>query len=374
MSIRKRDCKKSALGYTYQVSFSYTDYRTQEKKTHTKSGFQCYEDAKLYEETKRNELSYQHQYLKKYKITLNQLFDEWMEVEAKYLFQDNTIIDYRNRYHKHIQYKIGNYLVKDLDYKVFQQYFNDNSSIGLSTNYKLKKILNGLMNFALKCGYCTMNPIPLVFVSGVDNSRASYNKVYSDDDFEKVIQHLLAKKTHLYYVYALALYIGKYTGLRVSETFALTQDDFNFENQTIYISKKLVYANLKKDELYVQKQMKSKASKSYIPFHKDLQEIIKKWMKYHPNDYVISDTKGNLLNPKQLEYALWKISKETNIHFHYHMLRHTLATRLVNNGADLKSTQEIMRHANISTTMNIYTHVNDDNKLKALYVAFPEKK
>ena len=68
-----------------------------------------------------------------------------------------------------------------------------------------------------------------------------------------------------------------------------------------------------------------------------------------------------------------KISNELNIHFHYHMLRHTLATKLINNGADLKSTQEIMRHANISTTMNIYTHVNEKKKLKALYKAFPKK-
>lgn len=41
-------------------------------------------------------------------ITLNQLFNEWMKLEAKYYYQDNTIIDYENRYLKHISESIGN--------------------------------------------------------------------------------------------------------------------------------------------------------------------------------------------------------------------------------------------------------------------------
>ena len=53
------------------------------------------------------------------------------------------------------------------------------------------------------------------------------------------------------------------------------------------------------------------------------------------------------------------------------MLRHTLATRLVNSGAELKAVQELLRHANIMTTMNIYTHTNELNKSQALYKAFP---
>lgn len=373
MSIRKRNSKKSITGVTYQVTIHYKDRLSNEKKSHSKSGFLTYEDAVLYEQNKKEELNYQNLYLKKYKITVDQLFHDWINLDAKYQYQDNTLIDYKNRYKKHIQNRLGNYLVCDLNYMILQKYFNENSNIGLSTNYKLKKILNGLMNFALKCEYCTSNPIPLVHVSGIDHTR-NQNQVYTDKDFDLIVNELLNKKTYMNYVYVLALYIGKYTGLRISETFALTRNDFDFDNQTIQISKKLVYANLKKDEIYVVNQMKSKVSKSTIPFHKDLQVILLKWFNYHKFDYVLSDLKGTLINPKQLDYSLWKISKQLNIHFHYHMLRHTLATKLINNGADLKSTQEIMRHANISTTMNIYTHVNENKKLKALYKAFPKSK
>ena len=117
-------------------------------------------------------------------------------------------------------------------------------------------------------------------------------------------------------------------------------------------------------------QLKSKRSKGLVPFHKNLRMIVSKWLEYHPHEHVLSDKKGNYLNPKQLEFALWKASKELNVNLHYHMLRHTLASKLVNNGADLKSTQQIMRHANITTTLNIYTHVDEKQKLNALNKAF----
>lgn len=372
MTIKKKVSKKSNTGYSYQVVFSYTDYITKERKTHSKSGFLSLEDASLYEQNKKEELSFQHQYLKKYKITIDELFNEWIETEGKHLYQDNTIIDYRNRYNKHIKDRLGNIMVKDVNYSMIQNYFNKNVNIGLSTNYKLKKILNVLMNYAIKCEYCSMNYVPLIHVIGCDNSRYQDHKVYNENEFNNIITILLNKNTHLYYTFVVALYIGKYTGLRISETFALTKDDFHFDNQTIHISKKLVYANKKKNELYIKHKMKSKASKNTIPFHKNLQKIMNKWFEYHRYNYVISDGKGKLINPKQLEYALWKISKDYNIQFHYHMLRHTLATKLVNNGANLKSTQEIMRHANISTTMNIYAHVSEESKLEALYIAIPE--
>ncbi len=52
------------------------------------------------------------------------------------------------------------------------------------------------------------------------------------------------------------------------------------------------------------------------------------------------------------------------------MLRHTFATTLATNNVDIKTTQELMRHSNFNTTMNIYTHINDNVKKKALNDVF----
>ena len=371
MSIRQRKSKKTQSGVTYQVYFNYVEASTGLHKQYSKSGFITYEDASLFEKRKKMELSSTQNYIKKYKVTINDVFQEWLELEASYHYQENTIIDYKNRYYKHIENRLGNTLIMELDFKKLQSYFNENEDIGLATNYKIKDVLSVILNFAIKCQYIEHNPIRLVHITGKNQSRASAYPIYKDEDFEQIISALSNPNSDKRQAYVIAMYIGKYTGLRISEVFALDKSDFDFKKAFIYVSKKMVYADKKREDIFVSNRMKTKSSQGTLPFHKHLQMIMLDWFSIHPHEHVISDKHGKYLNPKQLEYTLWKISKDLGIHFHFHMLRHTLATRLVNSGAELKAVQELLRHANITTTMNIYTHTNELNKSQALYKAFP---
>lgn len=58
------------------------------------------------------------------------------------------------------------------------------------------------------------------------------------------------------------LYLGYFLGTRKSETLALTKDDVDFENNYIYISKRLEYHGLKRSEYHLTERMKTKGSKS----------------------------------------------------------------------------------------------------------------
>ena len=253
---------------------------------------------------------------------------------------------------------------------MLQRYFNSLDDLGITTNYKLKEIINVLLNFSIKCGYIQSNPLKYIHIVGKDNKRYQDKQVISNHEFKLVIDEILETKTYIHYSFVIALYIGRYTGLRISETFALERDDFDFDNHLLNVNKKMVYANKRNDELYVTHTMKTKSSQSILPLHHDLEIIIKKWFEYHKYQYVITNNKGKFISPKQLEYCLWNISKKHNISIHYHMLRHTLASNLIINGANVKATQEILRHANIKTTMNIYTHSNLELNARELNLAF----
>ncbi|MCB6566654.1 tyrosine-type recombinase/integrase, partial [Desulfovibrio desulfuricans] len=61
-----------------------------------------------------------------------------------------------------------------------------------------------------------------------------------------------------YYSYAVALFIGWYTGLRISETFGLKRSNFDFENNTIKIERRLQYHGVRKKDLHDTKKLKSK--------------------------------------------------------------------------------------------------------------------
>lgn len=80
---------------------------------------------------------------------------------------------------------------------------------------------------------------------------------------------------------------------------------------------------------------------------------------------------GKPITPTGIEYVLNQmIKKQFDSDIHPHMLRHTFATHLLNNGADLRTVQELLGHANLSTTQ-IYAHVTKESLQKLSF--FPSK-
>jgi len=104
-----------------------------------------------------------------------------------------------------------------------------------------------------------------------------------------------------------------------------------------------------------------------------LKSILIEWFNENPLDFLICDIDGKYCSPSNLSNLLSRTNKKLGININYHMLRHSLATTLVLNNTDLKTTQEILRHSSISTTLNIYTHVNLQHKKQALNDVFEIK-
>lgn len=140
------------------------------------------------------------------------------------------------------------------------------------------------------------------------------------------------------------------TGCRVSELINIKLINIDFTNKTIRIL--------------------GKGKKERLVYYGDyVQKYLDKYLKMNQN------TKGEYLfenNGKPLKvYDIEKMVKDTTEHISLqthvtpHTLRHTFATHLLNNGADIRTVQELLGHANLSTT-GIYTHVSTD-RLKDVY-------
>ncbi len=139
------------------------------------------------------------------------------------------------------------------------------------------------------------------------------------------------------------------TGCRVSEMINVKLKDIDFTNKTIRIM--------------------GKGSKERIVYYGDyaskyLEEYLKK---VEVKDYLFTNKKQEKLSVSEVELIIKDIMKHISIKTHVtpHTLRHTFATHLLNNGADIKTVQELLGHANLSTT-GIYTHISSD-RLKDIY-------
>ena len=87
-----------------------------------------------------------------------------------------------------------------------------------------------------------------------------------------------------------------------------------------------------------------------------------------PLFFVCSKQDGELLTTQSLKYCNKVLQKEVCglEQFHFHALRHTYASTLVNHGANLKDVQMLLGHSDIKITLNTYSHVDDESRRKAV--------
>ena len=146
----------------------------------------------------------------------------------------------------------------------------------------------------------------------------------------------------------LILELFYFTGIRLSELINLKNKDINYSDSTI-----LVLGKRKKERL--------------IPLTSDILSKIKKLNSSNKSKYLFTTDKGKQISTKQVYRLVNKyLSMVTTLGKKSpHILRHTFATHLLNNGADINAIKELLGHANLSATQ-IYTH-NTIEKLKTVY-------
>ncbi|MEC2053794.1 tyrosine recombinase XerC [Peribacillus psychrosaccharolyticus] len=153
------------------------------------------------------------------------------------------------------------------------------------------------------------------------------------------------------------------TGIRVSECCNIQLQDLDFSLGTV-----LVHGKGKKDRYVPMGDFCVDALTSYIKNARA--ELVASKGKEHR--YVFLNLRGEPLTPRGVRYILNELVKRAAVEgdLHPHMLRHSFATHLLNNGADLRAVQELLGHSNISSTQ-IYTHVTKEQLRKVYNASHP---
>ena len=156
------------------------------------------------------------------------------------------------------------------------------------------------------------------------------------------------------------------SGLRVSELVNLNKDHINTKRREF-----MVRGKGQKDRPIFISENASKHVDDYLHIRKD--NLSPLFLSYSRNN--VPNTSGNYrrLTARSVQRIINKYAKLAGItkHVSPHTMRHSFATDLLMNGADIRSVQSMLGHSNISTTQ-IYTHVTDQH-LKEVYEKFHSK-
>jgi integrase/recombinase XerC len=153
------------------------------------------------------------------------------------------------------------------------------------------------------------------------------------------------------------------TGIRVSECCQIKLHDLD-----MYLATVLVQGKGNKQR--------------YVPFGSFAQEALELYIQYGRNDimagkkvdhdFLFVNFRGGPLTTRGVRTILDTIIKQSSLNgkIHPHMLRHTFATHLLSNGADMRSVQELLGHEYLSSTQ-VYTHVTKEFLRKTYMSAHP---
>lgn len=169
---------------------------------------------------------------------------------------------------------------------------------------------------------------------------------------------------------SLGILICLNTGLRIGEVCALRWENIDFESKKIHIEKTIerIYSKEENKTIVIIDTPKSITSVRTIPINSKLYNILKQIRgKSKKTDFVLAGSSEHYVEPRNYQYHFKEILKRSKVKkYKFHTLRHTFATNCIEAGMDIKSLSEILGHADVSITLNIYVHSSDKAKRKYL--------
>lgn len=319
--------------------------------------------GKSYSEVKRKQLTFlQNPNLKAIKTdtkTVCIIMNEWLE-SIKNRIKHSTFVKYESIIENHISCTIGNIRIDLLTPKAIANFTDEKLHYGnnktLSTN--------------------TVNSILVVLSMGLSYAEAEYGiktpkihmlklfnqKTHSLSDIEQrnLLEYIIKKDD----IYCFAVLLALYTGLRIGEICALQWEDIKETKIIINKTMQRIKISPGKTKVVITSP-KTPNSDRIVPISSTLLKYISKFRK--STGYVIQQNNGKYVEPRLMQLKFANIISECKIeNSHFHILRHTFATRCIESGMDAKTLSEILGHSDVKTTLNRYVHSSFEFKKRSI--------
>ena len=304
---------------------------------------------------------------------LNLWYNDYVLINCKY----GTADYYKRIINCHLKPYFKEIKLKQLNPAILQKFLNYKMINGYSKNSvsNFYGVLSGALKYAVyPCTYIKENPMTYVNMPRYYEKikETSDLKIISYDNFNKILERFPFGSS-----FYIPLQIAFHTGMRGGEVTALKWENVDLENKIISVNYTLVS---KGKGIFELGTPKTKSSYRKIDIGDTLASILKKhklyqkenklkYGSYYTNsDFVCTKENGELVTTDSLKYLSRVVNYDLKIPFNFHSLRHTHATMLIENGANIKTVQKRLGHSKLSTTMDTYAHVTDKMKTEAVNI------
>lgn len=316
-------------------------------------------------------------------MRLEEWYEEWLFEVKAHSVRPRTVASHKGVLENHIKpYPIAKMAVSEITKMDVTKFFNQLAKDGRSRQ-RLETIKMRLSTcFKEAEDFIEKNPVTgIKLPNAFDNS-----KNYSNDEFEVVGHNVFDSKQQAVLLSALgdnwvSDFLIKFilgTGLRISEALALTRLDYDGHN--IIVRKQLqripIYVDREVDHYELQiVEVKTESSNRKVPLPEKLKaglnarikEIVKMEQPYKDQGLLFPTELGYPMDDKRPLRRLRSLERKLGLpDVTVHGLRHSYATRLLELGEPIQSISKLLGHSSVELTQDIYAHVLDEMKEKAV--------
>lgn len=297
--------------------------------------------------------------------TLTEWIQFWLENYKAIELKSSTYDRYEYAFNTHVKDKIGHIKLLKIRPELIQQIYNHMYKTGLSTS-SIRQVhitLSQAFKQAIKNNYLTINPCAATTIPKTVPKKSRALTLVEQEAF---ITNCPDTTYGRLFIFALN------TGMRCGELTALIWEDISFPEMMITVCRTAARViNRDKDSETKTKMIvsmpKTPKGSRQIPINKGAEKILLA-QSQHKEVFIFSSQNGNILMTRNIKRAFDKVLIKANLpkDITIHSLRHTFATRLLEKGANIKVVSEILGHASIQITLDIYSHVMPNFKRETI--------
>ena len=294
-------------------------------------------------------------------LTLNQAAERFLADKQDDL-KRSTLARYTYVLEHYIQPVLGAVLLSQLTANQISEFLRRLQKNGLSgkSARDVGVLLKSILRYSAKKLDC---PSPGMTVE-LPAYRRKQIDIFYPDEIRRLAQMIMDEPTTT----GIGILLTLNTGLRLGELCALQYKDIDLRNGVVHVRKTVQRICSGDRTSLMVLPPKSDSARRTIPLPGDMAALLQKLVQSRPNgeNYLLTG-KNVPMEPRTMQYQYRALLKAAGIPYrNFHTLRHTYASRCVERGIDVKSLSEMLGHADVRTTLQVYVHSSLEHKMRVI--------